>query len=119
VRLPAIRKAGTIHESNGSHAGASFDFALLLWLAGIALRLTILAVPPVIPLIHDELNLSATEIGILTEMSSTLFAFAAMPGSLLIARLGIRTALVVDHAFTAIDGALRGRAAECELAFMP
>jgi len=35
----------------------------LLWLAGTALRLTILAVPPVIPLIHDELNLSATEIG--------------------------------------------------------
>ena len=33
---------------------------LLLWLAGVALRLTILAVPPVIPLIHDELNLSAT-----------------------------------------------------------
>ncbi|MGC2827055.1 MAG: MFS transporter [Pseudolabrys sp.] len=81
---------------------------LLLWLAGIALRLTILAVPPVIPLIHDEFNLSATEIGILTGLPSMLFAFAAVPGSLLIARLGIRAALVVGLALTAIGGALRG-----------
>ncbi len=81
---------------------------LLLWLAGIALRLTILAVPPVIPLIHDEFNLSATEIGILTGLPSMLFAFAAVPGSLLVAQLGIRVALVVGLALTAIGGALRG-----------
>lgn len=81
---------------------------LVLWLAGIALRLTILAVPPVVPLIHDELNLSATEIGILTGLPSMLFAFAAVPGSLLIARLGINAALVAGLALTAIGGALRG-----------
>ena len=81
---------------------------LLLWLAGVALRLTILAVPPVIPLIHDELNLSATQIGILTGLPSMLFAFAAVPGSLVIARLGIRAALIVGLALTAIGGALRG-----------
>ena len=81
---------------------------LLLWLAGVALRLTILAVPPVIPLIHDELNLSATQIGVLTGLPSMLFAFAAVPGSLLIARLGVRNALVVGLALTAAGGALRG-----------
>ena len=81
---------------------------LLLWLAGVGLRLTILAVPPVIPLIHDELNLSATEIGILTGLPSMLFAIAAVPGSLLIARLGVRVALVVGLAVTAVGGALRG-----------
>src|SRR5450830_1118315 len=81
---------------------------LLLWLSGTALRLTILAVPPVIPLIHDELNLNATQIGILTGLPSMLFAFAAVPGSLLIARLGVRTALVVGLGVTAIGGALRG-----------
>ena len=37
-----------------------------------------------------------------------LFAFAAVPGSLLIARLGIRAALIVGLALTAIGGALRG-----------
>jgi MFS transporter, CP family, cyanate transporter len=81
---------------------------LLLWLVGIALRLTILAVPPVIPIIHDELNLSATQIGVLTGLPSMLFAFAAVPGSLLIARLGTRAALVVGLGLTALGGALRG-----------
>jgi CP family cyanate transporter-like MFS transporter len=81
---------------------------LLLWLAGTALRLTFLAVPPVIPLIHDQLNLNATQVGILTGLPSMLLALAAVPGSLLIARLGIRTALVTGLALTAIGGALRG-----------
>jgi CP family cyanate transporter-like MFS transporter len=81
---------------------------LLLWLAGTALRLTILAVPPVIPIIHDELRLTATQIGVLTGLPSMLFAIAAVPGSLLIARLGIRAALVVGLALTAVGGALRG-----------
>ena len=81
---------------------------LLLWLAGNGLRLTILAVPPVIPLIHDGLKLNATQIGILTGLPSMMFAIAAVPGSLLIARLGVRTALVVGLGVTAIGGALRG-----------
>ncbi|MFZ3248374.1 MAG: MFS transporter [Pseudolabrys sp.] len=80
----------------------------LLWLTGVALRLTILAVPPVIPLIHDDLNLNATQIGILTGLPSMLFAIAAVPGSLLIARLGIGAALAVGLMLNAVGGALRG-----------
>ncbi len=90
------------HESR-----AVFAFAAL-WLSGVALRLTILAVPPVIPLVQGELHLNATQIGILTGLPSMLFAFAAVPGSLLIARLGVRAALVVGLAVTAAAGALRG-----------
>ena len=41
--------------------------ALLLWLAGNGLRLTILAVPPVIAMIRDEFALSATEVGLLSQ----------------------------------------------------
>src|SRR5882757_3278996 len=94
---------------NGASSQARVLIALLLlWLAGNALRLTILAVPPVIPLIHDDLNMSATQIGILTGLPAMLFAFAAVPGSLLIARLGVRTALVVGLSLTALGGALRG-----------
>ena len=98
-----------MNDSSAAPLQARFLTAfVLLWLAGIALRLTILAVPPVIPLIHDELSLSATQIGILTGLPSMLFAIAAVPGSLLIARLGVRTALVVGLSITAIGGALRG-----------
>ena len=68
---------------------------LLLWLAGVALRLTILAVPPVIPLIHDDLHLSETQVGILSGLPMVLFAGAAIAGSLMIARLGALTALLI------------------------
>jgi CP family cyanate transporter-like MFS transporter len=96
-------------SSGGASPLARFLTSLvLLWLAGAALRLTILAVPPVIPLIHDQLDMSATQIGILTGLPSMLLAFAAVPGSLLIARLGVRTALVVGLIVTAFGGALRG-----------
>jgi CP family cyanate transporter-like MFS transporter len=81
---------------------------LLLWLAGNALRLTILAVPPVIPLIHDDLHMSATQVGILTGLPSLLLALAAVPGSLLIARTGVLAALTIGLLLTAAGGALRG-----------
>ncbi len=84
----------------------------LLWLVGAALRLTILAVPPVIPLIHHDLSLNATQIGVLTGLPSMLLAFAAVPGSLLIARLGVRSAMIVGLAVSAIGGALRGMIAD-------
>src|SRR5512141_288552 len=98
-----------MNNSTGETSRRRFLTSLvLLWFVGIALRLTILAVPPVIPLIHDQLNMSATQIGILTGLPSMLFAIAAVPGSLLIARLGVRTALAVGLTITAIGGALRG-----------
>lgn len=81
---------------------------LLLWLGGIALRLTILAVPPVIPLIHADLDLSKTQIGILTGLPMVLFAGAAIAGSLMIARLGTVTAAIVGLTLCAIGSALRG-----------
>lgn len=85
-----------------------FTALALLWLAGNALRLTILAVPPVIPNIHDDLALSATQVGILTGLPSMLLALAAVPGSLLIARFGVRAAMVAGLLITAAFGALRG-----------
>jgi len=98
-----------MNQPQGSHSRARVLLALLLlWLAGAALRLTILAVPPLIPRIHDDLTLNATQIGILTGLPSMLFAIAAVPGSLLIARLGVTTAMVVGLALNALGGALRG-----------
>lgn len=76
----------------------------ILWLAGMGLRLTVLAVPPVIPLIHGDLHMSETEIGTLGVLPSLLFAFAAVPGSLLIARMGAVPTLVGGLVLTAIAG---------------
>ncbi len=85
-----------------------FTALLLLWLAGNALRLTILAVPPVIPLIHLDLQLSKTQVGILSGIPMVLFAGAAIAGSLLVARFGAVKALVAGLVLCALGGALRG-----------
>jgi MFS transporter, CP family, cyanate transporter len=82
-----------------------------LWLSGIALRLTILAVPPVIALIQSDMGLSGTEIGILSGLPMVLFGIAALPGSLLIARLGAFSTLVLGLLIAAIASGLRGAAA--------
>ena len=81
---------------------------LLLWLAGVALRLTILAVPPVIPLIHDDLHLSETQVGILSGIPMVLFAGAAIAGSLMVARLGAVHALLTGLALCAAGSVMRG-----------
>ncbi len=81
---------------------------VLLWWAGASLRLTILAVPPLILAIQEELRLSATEVGLLSGLPVAMFALAALPGSLLIARLGARAALVCGLLMVACGAALRG-----------
>jgi MFS transporter, CP family, cyanate transporter len=80
----------------------------LLWLAGNALRITILAVPPVIALIRDDLRLNATQVGLLSSVPPALFALAALAGSLLVARLGLMAALVGGLAMVAVGSSLRG-----------
>jgi MFS transporter, CP family, cyanate transporter len=83
---------------------------VLLWLVGNALRLSILAVPPAIPALRGEFNLSGTEIGILTSLPVVLFAVAALVGSRLVARLGAVRAVVVGLLLTGLGSALRGAA---------
>lgn len=82
--------------------------ALLLWLAGNALRMTILALPPVLATIRDEFALSATEVGLLGSIAPALFALAALGGSLLVMKLGVRHALVGGLVLVAAGSALRG-----------
>ena len=81
---------------------------LLLWLSGACLRITVLATPPVIPALHADLHLSETQIGWLSSLPPMLFAIAAVPGSLLIARFGLLPALLAGLLLTALGGAARG-----------
>ena len=81
---------------------------VLLWLAGIDLRLTILALPPVLPLIHRDLDLSEKLVGALTGLPVLLFGIVAIPGALLIARIGARRALLAGLLLVALGSAARG-----------
>jgi CP family cyanate transporter-like MFS transporter len=90
---------------------------ILLWLAGIGLRLTILAVPPVLAMIRHDFGLSATEVGVLSSIPPALFAIAALAGSLLVARLGVTTALVGGLLLVATGSALRGLSTDFSILF--
>ncbi|HXZ00421.1 MAG TPA: MFS transporter [Stellaceae bacterium] len=81
---------------------------ILLWLAGIDLRLTILAVPPVLPLIHRDLALDEKGVAALTGLPVLLFGLIAVPGSLVIARIGARRAVIAGLLVVAFASALRG-----------
>jgi MFS transporter, CP family, cyanate transporter len=80
----------------------------LLWLAGADLRLTLLAVPPVLPLIHADLQLDEKGVAALSGLPVLLLGVAAVPGSFLIARFGARRALIFGLLVIGITSALRG-----------
>jgi MFS transporter, CP family, cyanate transporter len=81
---------------------------VVLWLAGADLRLTVLAVPPVLPLIHRDFALSERAVGALSGLPVLVFGLAAIPGSLLIARLGARRAALAGLLVVAAGSAARG-----------
>ncbi len=80
----------------------------MLWLAGIDLRLTLLAVPPVIPLIHRDLHLNESGIAALSNLPVLVLAGSSVFGALLTTRLGARRAMVVGLWVIALASALRG-----------
>jgi MFS transporter, CP family, cyanate transporter len=102
--------AVTTSTSNQSRPAAAEHGLLalfLLWLSGVCLRVTVLALPPVIPLLHRDLNLSETDVGWLSSLAPMLFALAAIPGAVLIARLGMVPALFVGLLLNAIGSIAR------------
>jgi MFS transporter, CP family, cyanate transporter len=102
--------AGT--SAAGLSTGRLIKLMGVLWLAGVAMRMTVLAMPPVIPQVHDELHMSETQIGLLIGLPLSIFALAAIPGSLLIARTGARLAVVTGMIIVALAGAARAAAVD-------
>src|SRR5712691_8840720 len=74
-------------------AWRSFIVYALLLFVGINLRSIILAVPPVLPLIKHDLNLSYTATGLLTSMPILIMGATAWSSGLLVERIGGRNAV--------------------------
>jgi CP family cyanate transporter-like MFS transporter len=92
--------------------GRLIKLMFVLWLAGVAMRMSILAMPPIIPQVHDDLHMTETQVGLLIGLPLLMFAIAAVPGSLLIARLGTMLAALVGMTIAAVAGGSRGAAAD-------
>lgn len=100
-----------------AHNGAGLRALILLWLAGACLRLTLLAVPPVIPQIHGAFSMSQAAIAALASLPVLLFSFAAIPGSWLISRVGAARVVTAGLFLTAIGGAMRALSMETATLF--
>ena len=99
------------HDAGGGlTTGRLLKILGLLWLAGVASRITVLAVPPVIPLIHDDLHMTETQVGLLIGLPLVMFALCAIPGSLLISRFGATATMTAGMLITAIAAGARGGA---------
>ena len=82
--------------------------AVLLWLAGVYLRIPVLVAPPLAPFIGDELALTQALTGALTTLPILMLAIGAMPGSLAISRIGPRNTLALAMVIMVIGSAGRG-----------
>lgn len=67
-----------------------------------------LAVPPVLPLIRQDLQLTEMGVGALSGLPVVVLAFGALFGSILLSRMGAHRALITGLLITAIASALRG-----------
>lgn len=110
-QIPGVPMS-TDFSRDGLPTGGLVRPLCLLFLAGMAMRLTLLAIPPVIPLIHEQLHMSETQIGLLVGLPLAVFAAAAVPGSLFIARVGVTLAVFLGLTLAAIAGGLRGAAVD-------
>ena len=91
-----------------SRAGESWVCIGLLWLIGIGLRLTVLAVPPLLLLIQTDLRLTGTGVGVLSGLPIIVFGLGALPASVLVARLGAMRTVVLGLLVGGVASALRG-----------
>jgi MFS transporter, CP family, cyanate transporter len=104
--------------NGGLSAAAGWKTLCLLWLGGMCMRVNIMAVPPVIPLIRDDLTMSETQVGILIGLPLVTWALAAVPGSLMIARFGATLTITIGLVLTGLGGASRGGAAGVGLLYL-
>src|ERR1700689_1106206 len=109
---PGFHSMTSAASRDGLPVGRLIRLMFVLWLAGVAMRMTILAMPPVIPQVHDELHMSETQVGLLIGLPLALFAIAAVPGSLLIARIGSSLAVILGMVIAALAGGARAAAVD-------
>lgn len=81
---------------------------VLLWLSGTAIRIPILAIPPILPYLQNELKMSGTELGLLSGIPMIVLAIIALPGSTIVRSVGALNALMLGLLVTAVGSALRG-----------
>jgi len=81
---------------------------LLLWSAGLYLRLTVMVGPPLAPIISSDLGLGQAATGALTTFPILMLAIGGFGAAWLISRIGARQTLILALILVAISSAARG-----------
>jgi len=102
-----IAMHATLPDDGSRTASQTLKLLALLWCAGAALRIPILGVPPLVPHIREGLRMSETEVGLLIGLPLAMLALAAIPGSLIVSRLGATRTMIAGLAVTALAAAAR------------
>ena len=79
----------------------------LLWAIGFSTRVTLLAVPPLLPALHRDLVLDETAVGALTALPIVILSLGAVAGSFVIASTGPRLGAIAGLALVAVAGVAR------------
>ena len=99
--------AAAAHPTRGRGALRTAVTLALFTLVGINLRSVILAVPPVLPQIKNDLGLSYTATGFLTSLPVLMMAAAAWPSGALAGRTGAKRSVGLGLALLAVGALLR------------
>lgn len=83
----------------------------MLWLAGLNLRITLLALPPLLPEVQQAFGLSQAAVAALTTLPVLLLAAGAPVGSVIVGRVGPYRALLWGLLLMAVASAARSLAA--------
>ncbi len=89
-----------------------------LWLVGWTLRVPVLAAPPLAMRMSDAYRLEAAGIGALTMLPVVAIAFGAIPAALIIARFGLKVAIVGGILLMAAASGARGYAPSSAILFL-
>ena len=85
---------------------------VLLWVAGLYLRMPIMMGPPLAPRIAEDLGLGGIGTGALTTIPVLLLSVAALAGAFMITVTGARRAVAIGLLIVAITSTARGLAME-------
>jgi len=99
--------AFSTNEGQAASAWRGIALGALLLLIGVNLRSVILAVPPILPLVRQDLGLSYTETGLLTALPTLIIGVAAWSSGLLVERIGARSSVTWGLAVLAAGALLR------------
>ena len=104
---PSHPEAGGAEAAPAEGIPQRLTHLALLWLAGLSIRVTVLAIPPLLPTLRREFDLNHAGVAAMTTLPLLLFGAAATVGSGVVSFAGARRTLVAGLLVAAAASAVR------------